>query len=79
MSSIDLAIDQLGEFQAALLELLAQDLSLESLQKRLQEEPAFAPFREYIQGFEPRMLEVASLLVKKWGKRSTQGGKLTEG
>ena len=79
MSPIDSAIDQVGEFQAALLELLAQELSVESLQKRLQEEPAFAPFREYIQGFEPRMLHVASLLVKKWGKRSAQGGKVTEG
>jgi hypothetical protein len=73
------AIDQLGEFQGALLELLAQDLSLETLQQRLHEEPALAPFRDYVQGFEPRMLEVAALLVKKWGKRSAQGGKMTEG
>ena len=73
------AIDQIGEFQGALLELLAQDLSLEALQKSLHEEPAFAPFRDYVQGFEPRMLEVAALLVKKWGKRSAQGGKMTEG
>jgi hypothetical protein len=72
-------IDQLGEFQGALLELLAQDLSLETLQQRLREEPAVAPFRDYVQGFELRMLEVAALLVKKWGKRSAQGGKITEG
>jgi hypothetical protein len=76
---LESAIDQVGEFQAALLELLAQDLPLESLQKRLQEDPAFAPFRDYVQGFEPRMLEVASLLIKKWGKRSAQSGKMTEG
>jgi len=73
------AIGQIGEFQETLLELLAQDLSLDTLQNRLHEEPAFAPFRDYVQGFEPRMLEVAALLVKKWGKRSAQGGKMTEG
>ena len=72
-------IDEVSEFQAALLELLAQNLPVESLQKRLQEDPAFGPFRDYVQGFEPRMLEVAALLVKKWGKRSAQGGKMTEG
>ena len=43
------AIDPLGDFQGALLELLAQDLSLETLQQRLHEEPAFAPFRDYVQ------------------------------
>ena len=72
-------IDQIGEFQGALVELLAQDLSLEAVQKRLHEEPAFAPFQDYVHGFEARMLEVAALLVKKWGKRSAQGGKMTEG
>ena len=75
----DADIDQLGEFQAQLLELLAQDLSLEAMQKRLNEDEAFAAFRAYVHGCEPRMLEVAALLVKKWGKRSTLGGKLTDG
>jgi hypothetical protein len=75
----DADIDQLGEFQAQLLELLAQDLSPEALQHRLREDHAFAAFRTYVNGFEPRMLEVAALLVKKWGKRNTLGGKLTEG
>jgi hypothetical protein len=72
-------IGQIGEFQDELLELLAKDLPLEIMQKRLNEDKAFAPFREYVQGFEPRMLHVASLLVKKWGKRSAQGGNMTEG
>jgi len=76
---LDADIDQLGEFQVQLLELLARDLSLEALQKRLSEDEAFAAFRTYVHGFEPRMLEVAAFLVKKWGKRTTLGGKLTEG
>ena len=79
MTPPELSSDQLADFQAALLELLAQEQSLESLQKRLREDPAFGPFRDYVQGFEPRMLNVASLLVRKWGNRSAPGGKLTEG
>lgn len=72
-------IDAIGEFQDALLELFAQDLPLTTIQERLNEDMAFAPFRDYVQGFEPRMLEVAAALVKKWGKRSAQGGNMTEG
>ena len=62
---------QIARFQAALLDLLAQDLPLPVIRERLAQDEAFAIFREYVQSFEPRMLEVAALLVKKWGKRST--------
>jgi hypothetical protein len=59
---------QLAEFQSALVQLLAQDLPVSAMQQRLAEDAAFAAFRAYVQLFEPRMLEVAALLVKKWGK-----------
>ena len=59
-------------FQAALLELLAEDLPPETIRARLAQDAVFAPFREYVQGFEPRMLEVAAELVKKWGKRNSR-------
>ncbi|MBI1831439.1 MAG: hypothetical protein HYR84_08320 [Planctomycetes bacterium] len=62
--------DELARFQAALLDLLFQDLPIDVVQARLQSDPAFADFRTYVDGFEPRMLAVAAELVKKWGKRS---------
>jgi hypothetical protein len=79
MQRLEPTPEQIAQFQAGLLELLAQDLPVEELQKRLKEEEAFAAFREYVQSFEPRMMEVASLLVKKWGKRSALKGSMTEG
>jgi len=59
---------ELARFQAALLELLAQPISSEEIARRLREEAVFAPYREYSAGFEPRFLEVAASLVKKWGR-----------
>ena len=63
--------DDLAEFQAALVELLAQDLPADVFERRLREDAAFAEFRAYVGGFEPRMLAVAAELVKKWGRRSS--------
>ena len=62
-------IDDLARFQAALLELLARELPPEEIIRRLREDTAFAPYRSYVETFEPRFLEVASALVKKWGVR----------
>ena len=62
--------DDLAAFQAALLALLAEDLPAETLLHRLREDAAFAGYREYVEGFEPRMLAVAAELVKKWGKQT---------
>jgi hypothetical protein len=59
--------DALATFQAALVALLAQDLPVEEIQRRLRHDPAFERFRDYVDGFEPRMIEVAAGLVKKWG------------
>jgi hypothetical protein len=68
-----MATDDLARFQAALVDLLAQDLPADVIQGRLHEDAAFAEFRDYVDGFEPRMLAVAAELVKKWGKRSGEG------
>ncbi len=59
---------QLAGFQAALLDLLAQDLPPEEV-RRLAEDAALAPFAAYVRTFEPRMLATAAQLVKKWGSR----------
>jgi hypothetical protein len=61
--------ESLAEFQDALLELLSQDLPVEVLVAKLRDDAAFAVFREYVLAFEPRMLEVAAELTKKWGRR----------
>jgi hypothetical protein len=60
--------ERLSAFQAALLELLSQPLSPDELIARLRTDAAFAPFADYIETFEPRMVEVAAALVKKWGR-----------
>lgn len=59
---------RLAEFQAALLALLAQPLSPAEMLQCLHNEPAFAPYADYIATFEPRMIEVAAELTKKWGR-----------
>jgi hypothetical protein len=60
---------ELARYQAALLELLARDLPTEAMHASLRENAAYAEFRAYVAAFEPRMLTVASELVKKWGKQ----------
>ena len=62
-------------FRCSALEVLAQDLPLIEIERRLSEDAAFAGFRDYVQSFEPRMLAVAVQLVKKWGKRSDRDGR----
>jgi hypothetical protein len=62
--------DELADFQAALLALLAEDLPAEAMARRLREDQAFAAYRDYVLGFEPRMLAVAAELTNKWGKRT---------
>lgn len=62
----------LAAFQAALLELLASGLPPEEMQRRLRQDPAFTPYRSYVERFELRTLETAAALVKKWGRRDGQ-------
>lgn len=64
--------EALARFQAALLDLLSQPLSASEIALRLREDAACAPFQDYVSGFEPRMIEVAAELTKKWG-RSADG------
>lgn len=60
-------------FQSMLLEILAEDLSIDVVMERLRNEKAFARFQDQIRLWEPRMVLVASHLVKKWGKRDSRG------
>lgn len=63
-------IERLAQFQATLLELLSQQLAPQEIMQRLRSEAAFAPYQDYVATFEPHMVEVAALLVKKWARRS---------
>lgn len=63
--------EALAEFQDALLELLSQDLPTEAIVAKLRDDAAFAAFRDYVVMLEPRMLEVAVELTKKWGRRNS--------
>jgi hypothetical protein len=64
--------EALAEFQDALLVLLDQGLPTDQIRVKLREDPAFAAFRDYATALEPRMLEVAVELVKKWGRRASE-------
>lgn len=66
--------NDIAAFQDGLLNLLCADISTEEMIKELRSNPAFKPFQERIQNWEPRMIETASLLVKKWGKRGDGRG-----
>jgi len=61
--------DELAVFQAALLDLLSEGRPPEETLRRLRADAAFAAHQDYIATFEPRMVEVATALVKKWGRR----------
>ena len=60
---------RLAVFQSALLALLASPRSPQEMLDCLRNDAAFAPYRDYTDSFEPRMIEVAAQLTKKWGRR----------
>ena len=64
---------RLAAFQAAMLELFAADLPPAEVMRRLGEDEAFERYRDWIQTFEPRMVETAAALVRKWAKRRGAG------
>ena len=60
--------DELAHFQSRLLDRLSQPGSAEEILRRLRADPSLTPYHDYIASFEPRMVEVAAILVKKWGQ-----------
>ena len=61
--------EELAVFQAALLNLLEQHLAPTEVLRCLRSDPSLAGFHDYIDSFEPRMIEVADALLQKWGRR----------
>lgn len=64
---------ELAAFQAALMELLAEQLPPEEALAQMRARPAFAPFREYVETFDARAVVVATELVQRWGRRLDGG------
>ncbi|GDY10764.1 MAG: hypothetical protein DWI21_04795 [Planctomycetota bacterium] len=62
--------EQLSKFQAVLLDTLSESRTPEDWLTALLASPSSAPFRDYVAGFQPPMLEVASELINKWGRSS---------
>jgi|GEM_PF-1087934 len=60
---------ELGDYQDALLELLASGISQEGILQTLKSDPRFADYQEYIKEFDPDMVAVACELMEKWAKR----------
>ncbi len=60
--------DELARFQLALLTLLHQESNLAEIMRRLKSDEAFAPFRSYIDTFDPRAIEIAAEITKKWAR-----------
>ena len=61
---------ELAAFQACLLETLHQQTEAASILALLRASEATLPYAEYISSFEPEMLELAAMLVKKWGRKA---------
>ena len=59
----------LARFQALLLDALSRAKSADDVLVRLRADPDLAEYADYIATFEPRMIEVAIELTKKWGVR----------
>ena len=60
------------KFQEAFLELLASGEPYEQILKTLTTDPRFENYQDYIQGFDPDMVDVASELMWKWAKRKPE-------
>lgn len=60
---------ELAEVQAALLDILHADLPAEEIVALLRSDERLEPYADWVASFEPRMIETAALLIKKWGRR----------
>ncbi len=60
---------QLAEYQATLLELLSKYDTIDEIQSHLRTDAPLALYRHHAESFEPRMIEVAAELTKRWGRR----------
>jgi hypothetical protein len=62
--------DEALAFEAAILEIFADETDGGRVRERLLAHPDCAPALDWIRGCEPRMLEVGAALVEQWGVRA---------
>lgn len=59
--------DALAHFQSRLLQALWEEEDAEAVRRALLQDASLAEFHAYVTAMEPRMIEVAAELVRKWG------------
>ncbi|HEY2514465.1 MAG TPA: hypothetical protein VGI39_26555 [Polyangiaceae bacterium] len=60
---------KLARYQSALLSLLTwEGLDLEERMRMLREHEVFAPYAEYVEGFDPHFVELSAVIAQKWAK-----------
>jgi len=62
----------LQNFQDALLELLSSGKDFYEIVETLNCNPNFDDYREYVDEFDPDMIEVARELMGKWAQRADE-------
>ncbi|WP_299406648.1 hypothetical protein [Acaryochloris sp. IP29b_bin.148] len=62
----------LAEFQACLLEMLSTSAETEDILAQLSAQTLNQGLASYVNTFDPNMVEIAAILVKKWGQRRPQ-------
>ncbi|MBK6512547.1 MAG: DUF692 family protein [Polyangiaceae bacterium] len=70
---VELARDDevaLEAFQGALVTTLASQADPHEVKAALQAAAPLAPYREHLDSYEPRALEIGAALVKQWGARA---------
>lgn len=63
---------KLLKYQNALAELLSSGKTHAEIMESLKSDPEFEHYREYINQFDPDMVEVARELMGKWAQRVDQ-------
>jgi hypothetical protein len=61
--------DRLAAFQALLSEVMYEELRPDEIADRLRSDERGAPYRDYIDRFDPRCVEVTNFLMRRWGAK----------
>lgn len=59
-------------FQEVLVELLTSGMTYDVILERLKSDVRLADYQEYIRGFDPDMIAVASEITIKWARRKSE-------
>jgi len=62
----------IADFQACLLEMLSTPTEAEDILAQLSAQTFDQGLSSYVNTFDPNMVEMATLLVQKWGQRLLQ-------